>query len=109
MEAEEIIPNVWEGTDTPNIRGELREIVEKHEINDRLCSEGVICINGAESGILIKIEGRRMDFNKGREILDLSIESARHRIDMEVESIFVSNEMIDFTGVHDSEGYQLFP
>lgn len=105
MEPEEIIPPITDKI--PSDRDKLREILDKYDIDEKVTSENQIFLEGGNTAI--KLRGSQLDFDSGREILKLEIQTPEHQLYMKVESIFVSEVMIKLEGFHEYESYHIFP
>lgn len=85
----------------PSIKEPLTELYEKdctEEIQD-----GVLQIGLPDAEYLLKVEGFKMDFAKGREIAFMRLESADIQTAMLVSDMSVAGRRVTLRGYHDNE------
>lgn len=105
IKPEEIFPETAEGI--PSIREDLREIVEVYEPDNQTTHEGQVYLS--DENLLISVENYHMDFNQGKEIATVRIETERIQTVIRTDEIFVSEYIINFYGWNDDETFQISP
>lgn len=109
MKPEEIIPPLPDEFPSPAREG-LRDIVNNFELVEKNTTEKVIHVEGnSDRGAIIKIQSNKIDFQQGKEILKLKIETERADLTFEVDDVWASQVAIEFYGYHTGEKLQIFP
>lgn len=105
MKPKQIFPESAEKI--PSVRDELRKIAESYPIDEKISEEGLFYSD--EYDFLIRVHSYSMDFNQGQEIAKIEIQKPEYQIYITVESVFVSDIVIKFTGFHKDEEVEIFP
>lgn len=109
MDPEEIVPPMAERIPSP-ARDGLRELLDNYDIVEEHTGEHVIHIEGkSDRGVIIRLEKQLFDFETGREILTLKIETERVDVTFDVSKIWSSEIAIKFYGYNDREVLEIFP
>jgi hypothetical protein len=103
MKPEKIVPQ----TEVPSFRDDLIEVLDHYETDEEITDENIIYL--PEENVLIKVEKCFMDFEVGKEVANMCIETERFQLHMRVESMFVSDKIIKFYGWREDSNFQIFP
>lgn len=94
----------------PSIKPEFEKINE--HFNTDVKDDGKkIYIKDEEGNVttVVQMSKTYMDFDQGKMIADVHIDTQNTLINMKVDEIFVTNWMIGFEGYNDREGVEIFP
>lgn len=91
--------------DVPSVRPEFEQIREEFEVDEEKSSDEVIILEGHE--VLFRVIGYDMDFNIGKEVMGVSIETPDTTSQLIAEEIRIHGKTITIDGLRDHENFEI--
>lgn len=91
--------------DTPSVRPEFEQIKEEFEIDEERSSDELIILDSQE--VLFRAIGYDMDFNIGKEVMGVSIETPNTTSQLIAEEIRIHGKSITIEGLRDHEHFEI--
>lgn len=91
--------------DVPSVRSEFKQIKEEFEIDEEKSSDELIILDSQE--VLFRVIGYDMDFNIGKEVMGVSIETPNTTSQLIAEEIRIHGKSITIEGLRDHEHFEI--